>query len=104
MDIYCSRCGEPWDMWGARHGDMDSEEYYRMMAGRGCPCCFGKTACDKTMDCHDCSEYVRYECQVNKSQALANRPLRAIAMAVAHEVLGDDIDGVAATLDDLGLT
>ena len=83
---------------------MTSEEYYLMMAGKGCPCCYGKTACDKTEDCLDCGEYVGHTCQINKSQALANRPLRAIAMAVAHEVLGDEIDGVAATLDDLGLT
>jgi len=104
MDIYCKRCGEPWDAWGARHSDMTPEEYQRMMAGKGCPCCYGMTACDKTVDCLDCPEYVGHRCRANKSQALANRPLRAEAMAVVHEVLGDDIDGIAATLDDLGLT
>ncbi len=45
-DIYCAKCGEPWDAYGVRHGeDMTPEEAGRFLAGEGCPCCrFGRTA------------------------------------------------------------
>ena len=75
MDIYCKRCGEPWDCYGALHGmDMTREEYQRMMAGDGCPCCFGKP--------------------------VEKRPLRGELMAIAADLLGDDVDGIASTMDD----
>jgi len=74
MDIYCQRCGEPWDAYGARHGDMDAYEYRHFVAGEGCPCCFGK--------------------EVEK------RPFRAQVMSAMHDLLGDDIDGIAAEMED----
>ena len=40
-DIYCALCGEPWDYWGARHGDMAAWEYDLMRQGSGCPACKG---------------------------------------------------------------
>jgi len=42
-DVYCAKCGEPWDYYGARHGDMEPEEFERFMRGEGCPVCdFGQ--------------------------------------------------------------
>jgi len=50
MDVYCKRCGEPWDLAGvldALNGndvaDMTREEAERLLRGEGCPCCgFGR--------------------------------------------------------------
>src|SRR6266542_702522 len=40
-DIHCAVCGEPWDSYGARHGDMAPWEYRLFRQGAGCPCCEG---------------------------------------------------------------
>ena len=75
MDIYCKRCGEPWDALGAQDAeDMTREQYQRMMAGEGCPCCFGKE--------------------------VKERPFRAELASALHDMLGDDIDGLAAEMED----
>lgn len=74
VDLYCKRCGEPWDAYGVRHGDLTPEERDRFFAGKGCPCCYGKE--------------------------IKEPPFRAQAMSVLHEALGDDIDGLAAELED----
>lgn len=75
MDLYCQRCGEPWDAYGARHGmDMTADEYRRFSAGEGCPSCFGK--------------------EVGK------RPFRSQLMTAMRDILGDDIDGIAAEMED----
>ncbi len=74
MDVYCKRCGEPWDVYGVQHGDLTDEERQRFWKGEGCPACYGKP--------------------------VEKRPFRAEATAALHEVLGDDIDGLAAELDD----
>jgi hypothetical protein len=42
-DIRCAKCGEPWDAYGVRNGDMDSSEASKFMRGEGCPSCnFGR--------------------------------------------------------------
>lgn len=74
MDLYCERCGEPFDAYGVSHGDMTLEERDRFLKGEGCPCCFGK--------------------EVEK------QPLRAMIAAGLHDVLGDDLDGLAAEMED----
>ena len=38
-DLICNKCGESWDIWGAHHGDMTSEEEVIFRAGKGYPCC-----------------------------------------------------------------
>lgn len=51
-DVYCAKCGEPWDraeVYPAAQGDedcaLDPEEAWRFLAGEGCPHCkFGRTA------------------------------------------------------------
>jgi len=75
MDIYCPRCGEPWDVYSLVD-DMTPEEARDLKAGRGCPCCKGKE--------------------------VTSRPERAEVSAVMLDLLGDDIDGAAAMLEDFG--
>jgi len=40
-DVKCAVCREPWDYWGARHGDMKWWEFDLFRKGAGCPCCQG---------------------------------------------------------------
>lgn len=42
MDAYCGICREPWDSYGARHGDMEPWEFELFRKGVGCPCCKGE--------------------------------------------------------------
>lgn len=74
MDLYCKRCGEPWEMDYVNF-EMTSQERNHFKAGEGCPCCYGKPA-------------------------PAKRPLRAELQQVLEDVLGDDVDGIAAELED----
>jgi len=41
-DVKCAICGEYWDYWGARHGDMKWWEFDLFRKGAGCPCCEGQ--------------------------------------------------------------
>lgn len=41
-DLYCPKCGEPWDSKGLRMGDMTKNEAKRFLEGKGCPCCWKK--------------------------------------------------------------
>ena len=75
MDLYCKRCGEPWDSFGVRHGDMTNIERVQFFRGEGCPSCYGKV--------------------------VEEQPFRALAMAALHDVLGDDIDGLTSMLEDV---
>ena len=62
-DIICRNCGEPWDAYGARHGDdMSPSEYQMLIKGIGCPTCEGKAiySC-KTRD-ENCSDYKDGRC------------------------------------------
>lgn len=40
-DINCAVCGEPWDAYGVRWGDMEKWEAELFKKGAGCPCCHG---------------------------------------------------------------
>ena len=44
-DIYCKKCGEPWDAYGVRNGDMEPLEARRFLRGEGCPACHFATQC-----------------------------------------------------------
>ena len=58
MDVYCKRCGEPWDIDEVEHGDFDDEERRRFWAGEGCPSCYGKEPCDREEPCEECPEWL----------------------------------------------
>lgn len=53
-DVKCAVCGEPWDYWGARHGDMAAWEFELFRKGAGCPCCEGESDVDpdEAMESH----------------------------------------------------
>jgi hypothetical protein len=74
MDLYCNRCGEPFELLGITD-EFTPQEKKDFYSGKGCPCCIGKPTPVKV-------------------------PFRAKAMAVLQDVLGDDIDGIAAELED----
>ena len=45
-DMFCAKCGEPWDAWGVNnHTDMSVIEAERFKRGEGCPHCQFGTAC-----------------------------------------------------------
>ncbi len=75
MDLYCQNCGEPWEMYYV-YNDMETVDKKYFMSGQGCEYCHGKPVKDK--------------------------PLAASAMSALQDILGDDVDGIAAELEDLG--
>jgi len=83
VDLLCQRCGEPWDFFYITD-EMTEEERRDFHAGRGCPCCCKKA----TADIH-----------------LSPRQQEATEVqAILRDVLGDDIDGLAAEMEDFGFT
>lgn len=77
MDIYCPVCGEPWNL-DALHDvpGVAFESARRRFAREGCRV-FGST----------------HNSAVDSD--------RAAKSAVLHQLLGDDIDGIAALMEDL---
>ena len=72
MDVYCKKCGEPWGL----PLDMTFAEQRRFLRGEGCPCCdWGRKAPPKP-------------------------PAIVELQAALESVLGDDLDGLAAELED----
>jgi len=78
MDIYCQRCGEPWDMDSIREFTMqdDNGTAKQFYNGNGCPSChWGKDAPEK-------------------------QPVQSMFTETLSDVLGDDIDAIACELED----
>jgi len=73
MDLYCERCGEPWEHYYVHH-EMTPEERNRFFQGQGCLSCYGKP--------------------------VEKRPFRAELSSALRSVLGDDTDGLAAEMED----
>lgn len=74
MDIYCQKCGESWDLSSLHELGSYGTAF---LNGEGCPCCgMGEKAPEE-------------------------RPIRAEMMQIAREYFGDDLDGIAAELDDM---
>ena len=74
MDVYCKRCGEPYELLGITD-DFTDEEKRRFWASEGCPCCVGKPAPEK-------------------------KPFRCELQEALEGILGDDHDGLAAEMED----
>lgn len=92
MDLYCQECSEPWDFTevndAARHGEetaLTPQEARDFLNGKGCPSCdFGKSAPPKS-----------------EQRSGDDKLTRGEAMSAMMELMGeDDLDGVAASLDD----
>ncbi|MDP3064135.1 MAG: hypothetical protein Q8O40_13135 [Chloroflexota bacterium] len=79
MDLLCQRCGEPYDQYHVRH-EMTPQERNTFLDGKGCPSCIGK-----------------------KDVKPINDRGRE-AQAALRSVLGDDLDALAAEMEDFGLT
>jgi hypothetical protein len=73
MDLYCTRCGEPYDMDEVWH-NFTPEEKGRWDREKGCPSCYGK--------------------EVGK------KPFRAELASTLGDLMGDDVDGLAAEMED----
>jgi len=78
MDLICTCCGEPWDVDHVLHHEPDKFERQGGLI-RACPCCHGTRPDGMTEE----------------------RRSKLSAVAAAAQLLGDDVDGVAALLDDL---
>jgi hypothetical protein len=107
MDILCPKCGEPWDH-DCLHDEVEArglDATYDQIAGefrrRGCAALIasvGSTECSRlTVE--------RESAGPSSVKRLVNGPRNQDAMAahMIYEVLGDDMDGAASMLDDLGL-
>ena len=89
MDVHCCNCGEPWDQYHLRHdlADCSPEELaddgWKFGSSRlvvlNCPCCRS----------------------ARRRQADADE--RASIVQELADLLGDDEDGLASTLEDFDL-
>lgn len=109
MDVHCTTCGEPWDVYHLRHEatfetDLDpaeaeawreaspqlrlSQRYREKFKEAGYE--FG-TSIMNVVRCPACPKDAKPD------------PDKAALKAGIVEILGDDEDGIAATLEDFGL-
>jgi len=109
MDVHCSSCGEPWDVYHLRHDaifetDLDPAEaeawrtlplgqrlsprYREKFQAAGYE--FGASIMD-VVRCPACPPGAKPD------------PDKAALKAGLTEILGDDEDGIAAMMEDLGL-
>ena len=80
MDIYCTKCGEPWDV-DSLHDAVDEGRAFDWPEAR------------ERFTFEGCSLFGA-KCATTPDTA------RAMASAALMEVMGDDIDGVASMLED----
>jgi hypothetical protein len=83
MDIYCSRCGEPWDNDCLHDEASDTGQTYRQVA--------------RAFQVKGCSALTTYGASCNADTAGS---LRAALAGAAFELCGDDMDGASAMLED----
>ena len=74
MDLNCQICGEPYEHYHVMH-DMDKEEQKQFLNGEGCDACNGIVPD-------------------------GGRPDTAQASSILMDLMGDDLDGVAAMMED----
>lgn len=77
-DLYCQKCGEPWEFFYVEQ-EMPPRERGKFHHGDGCPACeWGKKAPE-------------------------HKPQRALFAQAAEEIMGSDVDGIAASMEDAEL-
>ena len=105
MDLYCQRCGEPWDFWSVKAdcdgGDFTPEEAAVFKDGGVCPACKNQEMCTLKISCQDCEHRAEnsrgyFCCTQNRFK----KPFRAELSGVLADILGDDIDGQASEMED----
>lgn len=101
MDLYCQRCGEPWDHYYV-HQEMTAIERANFLEGNFCPTCEKRPSCDLDIPCEKCehlAENSRGDLTCSKNR-IKNRPFRAQLAGALADILGDDTDGIAAEMED----
>ena len=79
MDLVCTRCGEPWDLYHVLHDEPEAFERENGVILR-CPCC-----------------------PAGEPDLAPIERERLDAIRALGEMLGDDIDGLAGCLEDFDL-
>ena len=100
MEVYCPRCGEPWDIDYVNH-EMKVLERTDFRGGRGCQCCKELQVCQHLGKCSACPSYevASGKCTIK----CFKKPFRADVSGAMMDILGEDLDGAAAMLEDFNL-
>ena len=117
MDIYCSTCGEPFELY--IETDEDRQEIQRVREGRCSLCkgvkpptchdcgnqmpredrgCGSDDACNDKLICMRCWEHHEDDAHTRKYES--SKLSKAEASFALYDILGDDLDGVASMMDD----
>ena len=109
MDVHCTTCNEPWDIYHLRHDTIFETDLPHEEAR-----CWGTLPPRERLSClfrekfrnagyeFGASVYVLMRCPACPKGAMPD-PDKAALKAGLAEILGDDEDGLAATMEDLGL-
>ena len=91
MDLYCTRCGEPWD------NDCIHDEVAERVES-------GETADYRTvLREFQSSGCVAFRVAYGQGKCERTGSQRAAVAEVMYDLLGDDADGAAAMMEDFGL-
>ncbi len=92
MDIYCPRCGEPWDN-DCLHEEAEERKNLHLPGGdyKTVLRQFQSEGCQALH-----AAYGAGQCERSNS-------LRASVASAMYDLLGDDVDGAAAMMEDFGL-
>ncbi len=109
MDVHCSTCGEPWDIYHLRHDaifetDLSPEEaeaWRSLSANERLAPRYREKFRAAGYDFGGSIYNVR-RCPCCPSDAKTD-PEKAAMKAAIVEALGDDEDGIASTMEDFGL-
>lgn len=105
MDVHCNRCREPWDVYHLRHDaiwdavDDIGEKACESFNGKLTPK-IRKAMQDQGWEFGSTTMNVK-RCPCCEEGDTLDADRSALADA-AEDVLGDDIDGIASTLEDFG--
>ncbi len=80
MDMYCSRCGEPWAMDYVLHDEPEAFDYHD----------------GRIFNCPSCRSTKDEDLKLTEGQKD-----RAAMAGILADVLGDDVDGIAAEMEDM---
>jgi hypothetical protein len=88
MDIYCTKCGEPWDVIGITD---EAEEFGLTPAEMHAK--FRREGCEAMGTSHS---------GIGEVNRVVNGVDVISAMSALNDMLGDDVDGAAAMMEDWG--
>ena len=120
MDVHCTNCGEPWDTYHLRHdapqeafahyaeSDKGAEAFYKQWCAVGLTPEYRQLLEDYDGWQFGASVVAVHHCPCCESNIRQNGPRtdsqeRRDAVDTITDLLGDDVDGAAAMLEDFGL-